>query len=520
MIVLVTAFLRLLYVLVFLFALVVLIAAGALVVDYVQTGYLRTTALQEREVATASDPGETTVISSVHIIPMDKDTVLTDRVVIMQNGEIRHILKTEDVWGDADPGQAIQDPSLRESAPLLRNLPDQTLWVDGQNRYLMPGLIDMHVHIWDRHELGLYLANGVTAVRNAWGMPMHLRMKEDAQRGAIFSPLIYTSGPKLTGPTYDDPSNLRLTSSEQARERVMAYKKQGYDFIKTYYGLTEELFETIVDQAVRSGMDIMSHPTPNVPYAAHFHPQIRSVEHAEDIVQQPLGYTTDAARLDSVILEFEEAIAERPGQPPHFCPTLTVFHNIHRMIQDPHILSSDAMLYMNPLIRKVDSQAQFDRWQSTLQRDPATAERILEQHQFHLEIIRKLHRAGVPVISGSDAGIGVTAPGFSIHRELAFYAEAGLSNYEVLKTATVNAAATHHRMNHLGTVAPGKTANLLLLNGNPLEDLTVLENPEVVFILGRMLDRDTLEMFRERAHHRKNGLVTGLRYLENWVREM
>jgi len=123
------------------------------------------------------------------------------------------------------------------------------------------------------------------------------------------------------------------------------------------------------------------------------------------------------------------------------------------------------------------------------------------------------------LIAGTDAGIGVTLPGFSIHEELAFYREAGLSNFEVLRTATVNAAGTHGVMGDLGSIEEGKAASLLLLDGNPLEDLGVLRDPVVVFLDGVPLGRAQLGRMKERASGRKNRVATGVRYVENLVQE-
>ncbi|MBT8182789.1 MAG: amidohydrolase family protein, partial [Eudoraea sp.] len=195
------------------------------------------------------------------------------------------------------------------------------------------------------------------------------------------------------------------------------------------------------------------------------------------------------------------------------------FNNIYQMMMNDAILDSEALGYINPLIKKVDSKNQFDRWYNTKQVDSGVVGRIKKQHDFHLNIISKLHNAGIPIICGTDAGIGVTIPGFSIHKELAFYKEAGLSNYEVLKTATVNASQTHSIMNQLGTIEKGKIANLLIVDDNPLTELSSLENPSSVFVKGRILNRETLDSFEEKARNRKNLIASALRYLENLIIE-
>jgi imidazolonepropionase-like amidohydrolase len=458
----------------------ILFIALMVLLDRQNTNYLKISKIDSAE-------NDSYLIRNVNVIPMNQDTVLVDKMVYIKDGLIQNIADRIDVQG--------------------------VHILDGKSKFLSPGLIDMHVHIWDRYELGLYLSNGVTAVRNVWGMPMHLRLKEAINNDKIISPLFFTTGPKLTGPEFIGDDNLNLTSPAQAKEKVISYKERGYDFIKTYYGLTEDIFDAVIEQAKISDMDIIAHPSQKVAYAYHFNPQIKSIEHAEEIIQQPLNYTLDTLKLDEVIHDF--AISKHSS----FSPTLTVYNNIYQMLIDDDILASEQLEFMNPLIKKVDSKAQYERWYTTKLRDSSIVMSIKNQHDFHLKIIKELHEVGVSIVCGTDAGIGVTVPGFSMHHELAFYKEAGLSNYEVLKTATVNASKTHAMMNNMGTVEVGKVANLILVDNNPLLDLSALQNPSTVFIKGRKLNRETLDSFEEKAKSRKNLIASAVRYLENLIVE-
>jgi len=427
------------------------------------------------------------LISNVNIIPMTQDTILVGKMVYIKDGIIEKIADSIEING--------------------------VEIIDAKNKYLTPGLIDMHVHVWDRYELGLYLSNGVTAVRNLWGMPMHLRIKKDIENEEIISPMFFTTGPKLTGAEFIGDDNTQLNSPEEAKEKILSYKEKGYDFIKTYYGLTEDIFDVVIEQANISEMDIIAHPSQKVPYAYHFNPQIKSIEHTEDIIQQPLKYKLDTLKLKEVINDFSKS------KHSSFSPTLTVFNNIYQMLIDDNILESEQLQFINPLVKEVDSKAQFDRWSNTKLRNPDIAESIKKQHDFHLKIIKKLNEAGVTIICSTDAGIGITIPGFSIHNELAFYKEAGLSNYEVLQTATINASKTHAIMNNMGTIEEGKVANLLLVENNPFLELSTLQKPSAVFIKGRKLNRETLDSYEEKARNRKNLIASAFRYLENYIIE-
>ena len=427
------------------------------------------------------------LIKNVNVIPMNQDTVLVNKMVYIKEGIINKIADTIEVNG-------IQI-------------------FDGEDKYLTPGLIDMHVHVWDRYELGLYLSNGVTAVRNLWGMPMHLRIKEDVMEENIFSPSFFTTGPKLTGSEFIGDDNLNLSNPSEAKDKVISYKDRGYDFIKTYYGLDKEIFDAVIEQAKISEIDIVAHPSQKVSFSYHLNFQIKTIEHAEEIVQQPLQFDLDTIKLQPII----DSISQ--SKHTNYSPTITVFNNIYQMTMDDYILESESLKYMNPLIKKTDSKEQFERWFNAKKEDPTTVDRIKKQHDFHMTIVKKLHEAGVTIICGTDGGIGVTLPGFSIHQELNFYKEAGLSNYEVLKTATVNASQTHSMMNQLGTIEEGKIANLLLVDENPLVELSTLRNPTYVFVKGRKLNRETLDSFNEKAKNRKNLIATALRYLENLIIE-
>jgi hypothetical protein len=222
--------------------------------------------------------------------------------------------------------------------------------INAKNKFLSPGLIDMHIHLWERYELGLYLSNGVTTVRNLWGMPMHLRIKKDVENNFIYSPSFFTTGPKLTGVTFIGSDNLNLRSKKEAKEKVISIKKSGYDFIKTYYGLDRELFDAVIEQAKISKLDIVAHPSQKVPFSYHLNSSIKSIEHVEEIVQQPLQFDLDTLKLQPII----DSIADYKSV--SYCPNLTVFNNINQMLSDDAILDSKALEYMNPLIRKVDGK--------------------------------------------------------------------------------------------------------------------------------------------------------------------
>ncbi|CAD5249407.1 MULTISPECIES: amidohydrolase family protein [unclassified Imperialibacter] len=458
----------------------ILVAGVAILLDEKNTAYLEI----EDNPAFATN---SYLIKNVNVVPMTDDTVLFNQMVLIQEGVITEIAE-----------------QVAESKAAI---------IDAGGSFLSPGLIDMHVHVWDEFELGLYLANGVTTVRNLWGQPMHLRMKEAINNEEIIGPVFFTSGPKLTGPEFIGDDNLQLFTPEEAYAKVAEYKERGYDFIKTYYGLTGELFDAVIEKSGELKFDIVAHPTPKVPYSYHFKPEIVTIEHAEDIVQLPLEYRLDSARLDEVV----DLYASHPNT--KLCPTLVVYHNIYRLLTEDNILQSEALKNMNPLIRAVDSQAQFDRWAGTKSSDSTIVSRIKDQHDFHLLAIRKLHERQVKIVAGTDAGIGVTPPGYSLHEELNFYTQAGMSNYQALQTATINPSETHDFLSNQGSIEIGKLANFILTKDNPLDRLEVLRNPQMVMVRGRMIKQEMLDEFKQKARNRSNLLASALRYAENLIVE-
>lgn len=407
---------------------------------------------------------------------MTSDTVVTGMSVKVVNGVIQNIA-----------------PAIEGDEPVI----------DAGGGYLSPGLTDMHMHLWDRHELGLYLANGVTSVRNLLGMPFHLAVKEQINSGELLGPMFYTSSPQFTGTDDGDILKKPIESPEEAKAMVKLYKDQGYDYIKTYNLLPPDIFNAVLEQAPASDIPVIAHPSFRVDYEYHFNPLISTVEHTEDIYQQPLNYSFDRERLSGVVAGYARA-----GQT--HCPTLTVFFNLTEIYNKGEaFLHAEDAAYLNPFVKAASDD--YDRHMGVRSRDSTAADRINRQHNFHLEIVGRLHKAGVNIVCGTDAGIVNTAPGFSVHQELAFYIQAGMSSYEALKTATVNPSKVYDDYRQFGTVEKGKLANFILSEENPLDDLSTLQHPKWVMIKGRLIDQRFMEALKSKARQRDNYLATMIR---------
>jgi len=421
----------------------------------------------------------TYLIKNVNVVPVTDDTVLWNKMVLIENGLIA----------------AISDTTTRDGIKTI----------DGEGGFLSPGLIDMHMHLWDRFELGLYLANGVTSVRNLLGMPMHLNVRDDINSDKLIGPVFFTASPQFTGAQDKSVEKKRIHTAEEAKELVEQFKQQGYDYIKTYNRLPKDIFDATIEQAIASEIPIVAHPSFDVDYQYHFNPAISTVEHTEDIVQQALEGKLDSAQLPAIIQGYAAS------QQTH-CPTLVIFFNITEILnKEDRVLTSEQAFYINPFIREI-YMGDYDKWMALKAKDSTITKRINDQHLFHVDIVRKLHEAGVNIVCGTDAGVLNTAPGFSVHQELAFYKMAGMSNYEALKTATINPSTVYREYEKFGTIEKGKYANLILSRENPLNNLATLKNPEFVFIKGRVIDKKLMESFKQKAYDRKNYGPTLIRF--------
>lgn len=409
-------------------------------------------------------------ITNVNIVPMTADTVLYNKTITITDGIITAI--ANDV------------------------VPVTTHVIDGQGKYLAPGLTDMHMHVWDKFELGLYVANGVTSVRNLLGMPMHLAIKHDIQDGSLLGPAFYTSSPQISGVDETDIIKTKVATPEEAVALMRSYKARGFDFVKTYNMLPKDIFDAVLTESQTLDLPVVAHPSFKVPYAYHYQKAIATVEHTEDIYQQPLAYTFDYAKLDTIVAGYAAS-----GQ--SHCPTLTVFYNLTEIYNKGEaLLQAENTKYINPFIN--EAAGDYEVHMARKANDSTATARINKQHQFHIETVKRLHKAGVNLVAGTDAGIVYTPAGFSLHKELELYTQAGMSNYEALLTATVNPGKVHPQYQQYGTVETGKVASFILANTNPLEDLATLQNPEWVMVNGRLLTNEDIVTLKKKAYHRNN----------------
>lgn len=372
--------------------------------------------------------------------------------------------------------------------------PEGATVVDGRGRILMPGLVDMHVHVWDQAELGAYLAYGVTTVRNASGMPFHLRLAEQISAGRLAGPRLVTTGPILNSPGPNAQINHQIVETdEQARAAVRAQHAAGFRRLKLYSNLTREAYEAARDEARRLGMTIMGH-SPEGPREPGMPRDKPFVIAFEDLLDD--GFVT-FEHMESIVWHglrdrHDEAAARRLAQQVAAAgvavdPTLLAFYNLLRVAETRgQHLERAGVEMLNPAV-VAQEKANYERWS----REAVGPNRAA--FEFYKRSTRIFADAGVVLVAGSDAGIFTNIPGESLIDELELLVEAGLSPFEALRAATCNPARVLGEGGRAGRVAPGHRADLILLDTNPLDDVRAAGRPAAVIAGGRLYDRTALE---------------------------
>ncbi|MBY6218624.1 amidohydrolase family protein [Qipengyuania aquimaris] len=429
-----------------------------------------------------ADTGQSLLLRNVSILDLDGEQAdLTPGMsVLIENGRITKL---------APAGEIEQDTATRV--------------VEGDGRVVMAGLVDMHVHIWDRASLGAYLAHGVTTVRNASGMPLHLRLASKIEAGSLAGPRLLTTGPILNSPGPNQQINHQfVTTAEEARAAVRSQHEQGYRHLKVYSNLTREAYEALLEEAASLDMTVMGHTPEGVrkkgmpaelPFEIAFEEILDdgfvTIEHVESIVWHGLRDRHDEAAARALAKRI--AAANVPVD-----ATLLAFYNLLRVAETKgEYLGREGTGLMNPLL-VATSKAEYDRWSNE------DVPRNRAAFEFYKLMTKYLSEEGVLLVAGSDAGIFTNVPGMSLIDELELLEEAGLDRIEVLRAATINPAIVLGEEAIAGRVAEGQRADLILLDADPTADLATLRSVSAVVAGGKFHGRAALDaMLVEAAEH-------------------
>lgn len=388
--------------------------------------------------------------------------------------------------------------------------------IDAQGKYLIPGLWDMHVHFWHpdtRQLLPLYVASGVTGVRAMAEDIARVRAwREAIGRGEMLGPRIVTTGAGLDGEPPDDTSiPIRAVKTpEEARAAVAALEGDGADFVKVLSALRSDVYGAIAEEAKRRRLPFVGHVPDAVAAADASDAGQASLEHLFGIALGccPREKQLRAGRLDALSRkdwpayeQIEEQIFD--GYDPRQAEALLARFVGNGTWQVPSLVLLKRMAYEydgdpseDPRLRYVPPSIKAG-WKSPLNELKGASERtrarLHRRYARSLEIVGAMRRAGVPILAGTDTGDPFTYPGLTLHDELALLVAAGLTPLEALRSATSSPARFLGRLDSLGTLEPGKAADLVLLEADPLAAITNTRRIDSVVIGGRLIGREERE---------------------------
>lgn len=414
------------------------------------------------------------VVADVTVIPMDSEHVLAHRTVVVTDGVVTRI----------GPAGAVRAPQ-------------GAVRVDGRGKYLMPGLVDFHVHLQSPDELVTYLLHGVTSVVNLNGAPRFLEWRSRSARAGFAGARLFTSGPTLDGFPPTTAKFVALATPEAGREAVAAQKKAGYDLVKVYARVPPDVLEAMTAEGRARHIAVVGHVSRLVGSVKAMRSGEAMIAHGEEFLMDLFDATTHA--LDESRIPGLAAVAKETGTA--VTPNLSA---IQFMLDQVNSLGAVLAL---PEMRDVapaayhELKASNNRYTNRGHLDEFRG-RLRTQLAVEKKLVKAFSDAGVPLLLGTDAST-VGLPGYSDREEIRLLLEAGLSPFEVLCAGTRTAGELLGKWTTvpapMGTVVEGAVADLLLVSKNPFEDPTIAVRPDGVVRSGRWFSRADLARRQKEA---------------------
>jgi imidazolonepropionase-like amidohydrolase len=423
----------------------------------------------------------TVAFVNVNVVPMDKERVLRNQTVIVRNGVIAEIGDTRRLKVPAGAQQ-----------------------IDGTGKYLIPGLADMHVHLFTddefpdalaEDEFKIMVAYGVTTIRLMTGTPEQLVLRTKSARGEILAPTIYAASPQFIG---KKSSNAYVVTTEvEARDAVRKAKSDGYDYLKVTTNLKPDVYEAIVDEALKQKIRVVGHADSRSIGLARALKARQQIEHLDSYLEALLPdtapvkgsvsdiYLYNPKNWESLDYIDESKISELARRTveanPFFTPTLHLFKFTFGKGR------TEASFRAQPDIRFYP-QKTIDLWMGVSKRYLSTAAHIEKREKYirlRDKLVKAIYDAGGRVMAGSDTPEWLMLYGFTLHLEMIDLRDAGLSNFAALEAATRNPAMFFGTLDKTGTIEKGKRADLVLLDANPLEDIANTQRRTGVMLKGK-----------------------------------
>jgi Amidohydrolase family len=430
---------------------------------------------------------------------------------------ITHVTVLDTVTGKEMPDRTvvISGDRISEVTANRAKLPSDAQVLEGKGKYLIPGLWDMHVHALFPERVDsmfpMFIANGVLGIRDM-GTSMPLadieRLRQEIASGSRLGPRFVAAGPLLDGrPKPFRPNFLAITAPEQGRATVDSLKAGGSDFIKVYSWLSRDTFFAIAGEARKMEIPFAGHVPFSVPMLEASDAGMKSMEHLFGVV------LSCSAREDELRSEMLKGGANLPGNARlrelneaaasyDERKAASIFAHLAKnqtwqvptlVVRVPYAQSFDTSITNDPRLKYIPPSAQ-QRWTEEA-KSFAGGATVAKTSEKLSQIVGAMQRAGVPILAGTDAAWYqlYTYAGFSLHDELGLLVRAGLTSTQALQSATIDPARFLGRDKDLGSIEKGKFANMVLLDADPLSDISNTQKINTVIVNGRVLDRKALD---------------------------
>lgn len=404
------------------------------------------------------------VFTGANLVTMEDEEILHNMDVVIKGDRIEKIGRTGEI-----------------------NIPAGAKVIDGSEKYLMPGLAEMHGHVppiqssdfperYVEDVLFLYLAGGVTTVRGMLGHENQLLLKGSVNKGELLGPNLYLAGPSFSGNS--------INSVDEVTDKVRSQVEEGWDLLKVHPGLTLEEFEAMAEVANEADIAFAGHIPEDVGL-------VNAINLGQETIDHLDGYITYMNATDVPVSESElhRAVELTVENNVWVVPTQALWETLIGAADHEKLKNYDELKYMPPQVVK--------GWLNFLeegQKNSAyySGESAIIHAENRQQLLKALQDGGAKILLGTDAPQLFSVPGFSMKHEVKIMEEAGLTPYEIIKSGTYNVGEYFVDKDQFGTIKEGSRADLILLPGNPLTDLSVVVNHNGVLIRGHWLSREEI----------------------------